>query len=182
MPNSPATDFVAAPGVVREVDAFVSLLRDTRADFGDWDAQHSTHPPVEHPDGLPHGWTLRSSHSPVPPNIYTYHLVTRPAGGCVVLAHTPGDEPRTHITRFDATLADLWTSTYNKVNGVGWRGQPAAPARSEAWLLAWLDETLAEMFDTDDPVESAERILVALGNPMTFLPSLARTNGYPAST
>lgn len=148
MPNPDPTDI---PDIMRgEVSSWVSAGRP--AD------EHTTlhHCSREHPNaGLPLGWTRVADWCSKHPN-YCWTLTRRGAGGWALVRYNLSPD-RVLVVRAAADLSTLHaTSTGpdrepSQGTGRPWDGVPA-----------WINRTIADMYDTSDPDEAANQVLFAL--------------------
>lgn len=116
--------------------------------------------------GLPPGWVPVAHRFDFDRHSF-YWLACRDVGGWVIMSHDR-DAEHTLVVAADTALGDLYTRAANSTVGTD------RFSKDGAQIAKWLKDVLVGMFDPDDPVEAAERMLFTMTGDLTFVPRRAR--------
>lgn len=167
----PSADALPASYTDRSVPpAYLQDAAPARAVFKKWSEGRSTSRPGE-PDGLPENWIALGSPLSVNPTTDMY-VVRCPLHGfrdgywAVVWYDTPSGRPA--LRRMAASANDLlrWYLPESIPDG-------ATGQRHQARIHRWMVNIIAALYDTTDPSEAAERMLLLLGGQVRMQPAAA---------
>lgn len=123
------------------------------------------HPPTGEAGSLPAGWTLVS----VCPGMeyQPYHLIRREAGGWVLIRREAGE----HGAEFGGAYTCL-SDWYNDLQATMATGSVPASGLLVA-VTKWIKDELIALYDTADPAERAEQMLLILSGRVRVPPRAA---------